>query len=74
MISFEGGLGANAGVMGPGKKGHLLHYAAHDQHNLTQRRLLQRGLILQVQLHSVWGFTPNAQPGVFSCLLTNTDR
>lgn len=53
MISFAGGLGANAGVMGPGEKGHLLHHAAHDSHNLAQHRLLQRGLILQVQLHGV---------------------
>ena len=30
MISFAGGLGANAGVMERGKKGHLLHYVAHD--------------------------------------------
>lgn len=29
-MSFAGGLKANAGVLGPGEKGHLLCYPAHD--------------------------------------------
>lgn len=74
MISFAGGLGANDGVLGSAEKGHLLHNATLDEHNFTQCCLLQRGLVLQVQLHGVWDFTPDTQPGLFFCLRANKDN